>query len=312
MKVLIAEDEPVSRRLMQAALTRWGYEPMTANDGVAALTILQGPNPPKLVVFDWMMPGLEGVELCRALRAKPNMPYTYILMVTSKRTQENVVTGLSAGADDYITKPFDPEELRVRLRTGKRIVCLQDQLIAAREALLEAATHDSLTGLWNRSAILKTLGSELSRAERDHSSVGVVIVDLDDFKKINDTHGHLVGDQVLRAVARAMRASVRPYDSVGRIGGEEFLVVLPGCNAINAASHAERLRSAISDLIMQTAAGALSVTASLGASVGRNSLHAWGLMRAADQALYAAKRGGRNRVEFEDVHEDTPAGAVLT
>ena len=312
MKVLIAEDEAVSRRLMQAALTRWGYETITANDGCAALAIMQGPNPPKLVVFDWMMPGLDGVELCRAIRAKPQMPYTYILMVTSKRTQENVVSGLSAGADDYITKPFDPEELRVRLRTGKRIVCLQDQLIAAREALLEAATHDSLTGLWNRAAILNTLVGELTRTDREHGSVGVVIVDLDEFKQVNDTHGHLVGDEVLRAVARTMRASVRPYDSVGRIGGEEFMVVLPGCNALNATSHAERLRAAIEELIVTTDGGPLSISASMGVSVGGNSLQAWGLVRAADQALYAAKRSGRNRVEFEVANEDAPEGVVLT
>jgi diguanylate cyclase (GGDEF)-like protein len=240
------------------------------------------------------------------------MPYTYILMVTSKRTQENVVAGLSAGADDYVTKPFDPEELRVRLRTGKRIVCLQDQLIAAREALLEAATHDSLTGLWNRAAILNTLATELSRADRDHGSVGVVIVDLDDFKQVNDTHGHLVGDEVLRAVARTMRGNVRPYDSVGRIGGEEFMIVLPGCNAVNAVSHAERLRTAMEETVVQTAAGPLSITASLGVSVGQSSPQAWGLMRAADQALYAAKRAGRNRVEFDITSEDVPAGLTLS
>jgi len=312
MKVLIAEDEAVSRRLMQAALTRWGYDVVTANDGCAALAILQGPNPPKLVVFDWMMPGLDGMELCRAIRAQPQMPYTYILMVTSKRTQENVVSGLSAGADDYVTKPFDPEELRVRLRTGKRIVCLQDQLIAAREALLEAATHDSLTGLWNRAAILNTLVSELTRADRDHGSVGVVIVDLDEFKQVNDTHGHLVGDEVLRAVARTMRANVRPYDSVGRLGGEEFMVVLPGCNAINATSHAERLRASIEEMTMKTEVGPLSITASMGVAVGSGSLQAWGQVRAADQALYAAKRAGRNRVEFKDANEVAPEGATLT
>jgi two-component system cell cycle response regulator len=312
MKVLIAEDEAVSRRLLQAALTRWGYDVVTANDGYAALTIMQGPNPPKLVVFDWMMPGLDGVELCREIRAQPQMPYTYILMVTSKRTQENVVSGLSAGADDYITKPFDPEELRVRLRTGKRIVCLQDQLIAAREALLEAATHDSLTGLWNRAAILNTLVAELERTDRDHGSVGVVIVDLDEFKGVNDTHGHLVGDEVLRAVARTMRANVRPYDSVGRLGGEEFMIVLPGCNVLNATSHAERLRTAIADMVITTEAGPLSITASMGVSVGASSLKAWGLVRAADQALYSAKRTGRNRVEFDVTEQATPEGVALS
>jgi len=311
MKVLIAEDEPVSRRLLEGALTRWGYEVVTADNGLSALAILQGDDPPKLVMFDWLMPGLDGVQLCQAVRATKQEPYTYILMVTSKRSQENVVAGLSAGADDYITKPFDPDELRVRLRTGKRIVCLQDQLIAAREALREAATHDSLTGLWNRASIFNTLITELNRSDREHGSVGVVVIDLDNFKRINDTHGHLAGDEVLVAASHAIRKAVRPYDSVGRIGGEEFIVVMPGCDSINAISHAERIRAVIQNMVVDTNEAHITVTASLGVSVGGTETSAWGMVRAADEALYRAKHEGRNRVEFEPSHDSLSSVGLL-
>ena len=304
MKVLIAEDEAVSRRLLQAALTRWGYEVVTASDGCAALEILQQPDAPKLVVFDWMMPGLDGMQLCQAVRAKTQEPYTYILMVTAKRAQENVVAGLTAGADDYITKPFDPDELRVRLRTGKRIVCLQDQLIAARESLRDAATHDSLTRLWNRPPFSKRSAASWPAQTADHGSVGVVMLDLDNFKRVNDTHGHQVGDEALIAVAKTLRSSVRPYDSIGRVGGEEFLVVLPGCNELNAMSHAERLRAAISELVIPNRRWVARDHRQPGRVGRRHPTKARNAcVRAADDALYVAKRNGRNRVEFQNAQE---------
>src|SRR6185295_7273966 len=157
MKVLIADDEAISRRLLESLLRRWGYDVVVANDGLEASRILQLPGAPKLVVFDWMMPGLDGAQLCREVRERKQDPYTYILLLTGKRAKGDVIEGLEAGADDYITKPFEPQELKVRMRTGKRILCLQDQLIAAREALRDMAMHDSLTGLCNRAAILESL-----------------------------------------------------------------------------------------------------------------------------------------------------------
>jgi two-component system cell cycle response regulator len=299
MKVLIAEDEAVSRRLLEASLRRWGYDVVVAANGRVALDILERPDAPKLVIFDWLMPGLDGIQLCQQVRAKQNDPYTYILLLTSKRNQRDVVEGLSAGADDYITKPFDPQELKVRLRAGKRIVCLQDQLIAARESLRHLAMHDSLTQLWNRAAIQDLLVAEVARSRREGATLGVVVADLDHFKNVNDTYGHPVGDAVLCETADALRKSTRPYDAIGRIGGEEFLVVLPGCNQINAVSHAERLRFAISETWVETVAGRVQVTASLGVAVlGKGGDgDAQSLVRAADEALYRAKRNGRNRVE---------------
>jgi diguanylate cyclase (GGDEF)-like protein len=307
MKVLVADDEIVSRRLIETSVRRWGYDPVVASDGLEAAAILQGSEPPKLAVLDWMMPRLDGVQLCRELRQCSSEGYVYVLLLTAKHARNDVIAGLEAGADDYITKPFDPRELRVRLRSGKRILYLLEQLTTAREALRQLAAHDPLTGLWNHSSIVDLLVNELHRADRQGTSVGIVLLDLDRFKSINDNYGHLVGDQVLREAAQTMRRSIRPYDAVGRLGGEEFLVVLPGCDQINAMSHAERLRAALSQTAVNTAAGPLSFTASFGVAVvgpeARCDAHS--AIQAADAGMYAAKRAGRNRVESGGFYLET-------
>lgn len=311
MKVLIADDEDVSRKLLQSSLTRWGYQTLVAADGEEALELLRAPDPPKLAILDWLMPGIDGVELCRKIRKETTEPYTYIILLTGKRTKSDVIEGLDAGADDYVIKPFDADELKVRLRTGKRILYLQEQLITAREALREQATHDALTGLWNRAATLELLSNELSRQKRHGGGLAVAMVDLDRFKEINDVHGHLVGDAVLRATAETMRGSTRPYDSVGRFGGEEFLIVLPGCDQTNAMSHAERMRMAISRAAVQAGGQTVQVTASIGVTVAPHDANADAiqLIRAADAALYTAKDHGRNCVEFAECHT-LPVGAL--
>ena len=306
MKVLIADDEPVSRRLLESGLRRWGYEVVTASDGLEVSQILQQPNAPKLLVLDWLMPGMDGIQLCREIRRRQDEEaYTYILLLTAKRTTDDVVEGLESGADDYLTKPFDSHELKVRLRTGRRILHLMDQLVAASEALRELATHDTLTELWNHAAILEALETELMRARRHETSLGVVMFDLDRFKYVNDMYGHLVGDAVLREVARAVNSSIRSYDSAGRFGGEEFLLVLPGCDEKTAVGHAERLRKTLSQLAVHTEQGVVRITASFGVAVGGSELDAdaGALIKTADDALYRAKRAGRNRVEFSSVAE---------
>jgi diguanylate cyclase (GGDEF)-like protein len=300
MKVLVAEDELVSLRLIESSVRRWGYDVVVAKDGLEASQILHGEDAPKLAILDWMMPGLDGVQLCRELRQRKDERYVYVLLLTSKQAKSDVIEGLEAGADDYIRKPFDPQELRVRLRTGKRILCLLDQITAARETLRELAARDPLTGLWNHSSIIELLVTELERAQRQGTSVGVALVDLDRFKSINDTYGHLVGDHVLREAAQIMSHAIRPYDAVGRLGGEEFLVVLPGCDQINAVSHAQRLRTALNRTTVNTSSGPLQFTASFGVTVAppEAGIDAQAAIDIADSAMYAAKHAGRDRVEF--------------
>jgi diguanylate cyclase (GGDEF)-like protein len=299
MKVLIADDDPISRHMLEKLLERWGYEVIVAQDGNEAAQILASSDSPKLAVLDWIMPGFDGLQLCRKIRRGKSEPYTYILMCTVKIKQKDIVAGLEAGADDYVTKPYDPAELRLRLRTGKRILYLQDQLINAREAMREQATRDPLTGLWNRASILDILSQELSRSHRQAACFSVVLIDLDNFKQINDVYGHQVGDRVLRQLAIAMRASKREYDSIGRYGGEEFLVVLPDCDVANAVSQAERLRASIEQLSVETSAGPIRTTASFGVAAFNTQTcpDSIELIEAADEALYRAKRLGRNRVE---------------
>ena len=298
MKILIAEDDQVSRRVLEAHLGKWGYQVLSARDGNEAWQILQSADAPRLAILDWMMPGMDGIELCRKVRQEGHEPYTYIILLTALSGEENLCTGMDAGADDYLTKPFRVNELRVRLRAGRRIVDLQDELIAAREDLRIKAAHDPLTGLWNHEEIIAALQRELARAKRGGRSVAAVMADIDHFKLVNDSFGHMAGDAVLRAVSNRMIVHMRPYDAVGRYGGEEFLVVLPGCDGENAAALAERLRLCICRSPMDTPEGQIPVTISLGVAVSCGEESDAGLLvRAADRALYRAKEKGRNRVE---------------
>ena len=314
MKILIADDEVVSRRTLQATLARWGYDVVVACDGADAWRKLAEQGAPKLAILDWMMPGRDGVDICREIRKRGEELYTYILLLTSKTGKHDMIDGLDAGADDYVTKPFDPQELKVRLRAGLRILDLQDQLIAARETLREQATHDSLTGLWNHAAILHILDGELARAQRQGSTVGVVMADLDLFKSVNDVHGHLAGDTVLRETALRISASMRPYDEVGRYGGEEFLIVAPGCDVPDAARLAERLRACIAEKPIDTHEGAVHVTMSLGvtASSASNEGDVVRLIGSADAALYRAKSEGRNRVLLAAANPENQPPAVTS
>jgi len=299
MRILIAEDDPSFRRLMEEKLAAWGYEVVVAENGNAALQILQSDDPPRLALLDWMMPGLEGVEVCRIVRGKKGEPYTYIILLTAQQSDEDLVTGMEAGADDYITKPFKHNELRLRLRAGRRIIELQNELLAARDTFRTKASHDSLTGLWNHAEILEILTHELSRAEREEKCVAVIMADIDFFKKINDTHGHLAGDVVLRSTAGKMHSLMRSYDFIGRYGGEEFLVILPECSLEYASAFAERLRLSVSSDSIDTPEGRISVTLSFGvAASSKDRLKdTYSLVNAADKALYRAKENGRNRVE---------------
>ena len=307
MKILVADDSIISRHLLHSTLTKWGYEVVLVSDGMQAWDVLRRPEAPSLAILDWMMPGLTGVEVCRKVREQASEPYTFILLLTAKSLKGDLIQGLESGADDYIVKPFDHHELNVRLRSATRLIELQAELLSTREALREQATKDSLTKIWNRSSILETLHGELSRSDRELRPVGVILLDLDHFKNINDTFGHMAGDLVLVEAARRMKFSIRKYDSIGRYGGEEFLILLPGCDDTSTYAQAERLRLHLADERIALPSTALKLTGSFGctsAPPGRR-LSGEALIRKADEALYLAKRLGRNRVEFLACSDET-------
>jgi diguanylate cyclase (GGDEF)-like protein len=299
MKVLVAEDDVIQRALLEKALTEWGYEALPAGDGEAAWKMLQDEQAPDLLLLDWMLPGVDGVELCKQVRSLGRDRYTYILVLSARAGHADMLAALEAGADDYLIKPFDPAELKARLNTGRRILHLQNELVAAREAMRRQATRDSLTGTWNHAAILEVLEHELGRARREGKPVAVILADLDHFKNVNDTFGHLAGDAVLCEFAARTAAALRPYDLIGRYGGEEFLIVLPGCDESAVAAVSERLRRRVAEQPFTHDGREVSVTVSVGAAVSRACTgDAATLVQAADQALYRAKAAGRNRVEL--------------
>jgi two-component system, cell cycle response regulator len=299
VKVLIADDDPISRLMVEHSLKKWGYEVVSISDGTAAHQALLADDTPRMAVLDWMMPGFTGPELCYEVRQRVGRPYTYLLLVTSREGKEDVISGLNAGADDYLTKPVHPEELHARLRVGVRILELEDKLVAAQEVLQHKATHDSLTGLLNRAAIMDLLRRELARAPRENSYCGVLLADLDHFKTVNDTLGHAAGDEVLREAAARLTAGVREYDAVGRYGGEEFLLVLPGCDASALRDRAEHILASFRDRPFEAAGTPLRVTVSMGAASSADwpGVAPDALVRCADGSLYQAKRGGRDRTE---------------
>jgi two-component system, cell cycle response regulator len=297
MKILIAEDDPHQARQLDVLVRSWGYDPVVVHDGLSAVRALHAPDSPRLVLLDWVLPGLDGIRVCREVREEQDRPYTYVVLVTGQGGRPERLAGLEAGADDFLAKPVDPPELRARLNAGRRILILQEQLLTAQRRLEEQATRDGLTGLWNRAAVLDLLTREFSRAGREGAPLGLLMADLDHFKRINDTHGHLTGDRVLRQAARRLRAELRPYDGVGRYGGEEFVVVLPGCNGPSTLRLAERLRRGVAGEPVDVEGGPLSITMSVGAAWwgGQGAMDSLALLRVADEALYSAKRAGRNR-----------------
>lgn len=301
MQVLLVDDSAVYRKLIGDHLRSWGFGVTLAETGAEAWRVLEQPKTPKLVLLDWVLPDVEGIELCRSIRAAGlSGQYIYIILLTSKEGRQNMLDALEAGADDYLMKPFDGAELKARLLTGKRILDLQEELVAARESMREAAMRDSLTGLLNHAEIFGMLERELERARRERKPLSVLLGDIDHFKKVNDSHGHLFGDEALREIARRLQSKLRPYDGVGRYGGEEFLLVLPACDLEGAMQRANELRETIANAPVVAGGVERSITMSMGIAVSEciGVKEVEPLVSRADAALYTAKNNGRNRVEY--------------
>jgi diguanylate cyclase (GGDEF)-like protein len=298
MEVLIADDEPVSRRLLEILLNKWGHKVTVACDGEEAWQALQNGARPRIAILDWMMPQMDGLQVCRKIRQHETRLYTYVLLLTARQATEDTNGRFEAGADDYLAKPYAAQELKARLRAATRILELEDQLQAARDGMKVETTHDPLTGLWNRSSILEILHRELHRSRRLGSSLAVLMADIDHFKQINHDHGPLAGDAVLREAARRISSSIRLYDSMGRYGGGQLVIVSPSCDSAGALSQAHRLRSKVCQECIHTFQGDLPVTISLGIAVGCRDHQASELVSAADIALAEAKKSGRNRAEL--------------
>jgi two-component system, cell cycle response regulator len=299
MKILIADDDAVSRRVLEEFLRKWGYQVASVANGADAWALLEADDSPRIAILDWMMPELEGVEVCRRVRARSDRAYTFLILLTAHGQKDSLLSGLKAGADDYLSKPFNAEELRARLQVAERILRVQDELIAARDALHFQATHDLLTGVSSRGAAMDFLTRELARGFREQRTMGVVLADIDHFKRVNDSYGHIGGDLVLQEVAQRMSKCTRTYDCVGRYGGEEFLIVFPSSSEDGTVRQAERIRKSIESTPVRLTDGQITVTASFGAAGSDNSRlqEPAELLRSADLALYRAKEQGRNRVE---------------
>ncbi|MGA3104223.1 MAG: diguanylate cyclase [Terriglobales bacterium] len=299
-QALVVDDSAVYRKLIGDHLRSWGFGVTLAECGTTAWQILEQTHAPKLVLLDWVLPDLDGIELCRRIRkAGASGPYVYVIVLTSNEGRQKMLEAMHAGADDYLVKPFDELELKARLLVGQRILNLQEELVAARESMRHAATHDSLTGLMNRGEILLMLERELERARREQKPLSVLLGDVDHFKSVNDTLGHLFGDEALREIGRRLRAQLRVYDGVGRYGGEEFLMVLPNCDLPGALLRANELREILAHSPVVSAGKERMVTMSMGVAVsaclGKEEVE--GLLNQADAGLYAAKENGRNRIE---------------
>ena len=292
----MAEDDASSRFRLETALRAWGYAVTSVTNGREALAVLARPNGPSLAVLDWSMPEADGLEVCRAIRRDPDSRYVYAILLTSHDRDEDVIAGLDAGADDYVTKPFNTKELRARIRSGARIVQLQQQLMAAHEELREKAMHDPLTGVLTRGAFFEISDHEFARARRSRTPLSIVMADIDHFKSINDRFGHPGGDEVLREVARRLHATFRKEDAVGRYGGEEFVALAMGCEGADAMALADRFRLAVGSQPFVIGSDWVDVTTSVGVVTGTAADGVQGLIRAADEALYRAKATGRNKV----------------
>jgi two-component system cell cycle response regulator len=292
MDVLIVDDDAITRLALCAALEEWGFTPIVAENADNALQTLATETTPHLLIVDWSMPGMSGIELCKIIRKRQDGQFFYILMLTVKEGKEAMIEAMEAGADDFFSKPFDHRVLKVRIAAGSRIVRLE-------QTLNQLASRDALTQCWNRRMIDELFSHSIAEAARKHTSFSLMVLDIDHFKKVNDTYGHSVGDIVLKHVVYLLNINLREYDQVGRYGGEEFVILLPSTDQNDAWGVAERIRSAIqfqptvvSDDLQ------INLTVSIGIALFDRHRDASqsAFFERADKALYTAKQTGRNRI----------------
>jgi two-component system, cell cycle response regulator len=299
LKILVADDSPVYRKLVEQSLSQGHCTVLLAKNGRQAIDLF-AEHRPALVITDWTMPDISGIELCRRIRRDFQQFYAYVILLTSNTDKEEVIEGLAAGADDYLTKPFHPGELLARVEVGRRIVELHRQIQAKNRLLEELALTDALTGLPNRRAIDEWASRQLSAAARHGFPIWVVMADLDFFKKINDSYGHDAGDTVLKSFAEILKANTRQSNICGRLGGEEFLVVITHVEKENVTVAIDRIRKQFENQKFTVAGDTFGATASFGIAGFRGTASPGlrNLMTLADEALYSAKHKGRNRIEF--------------
>ena len=307
-RVLLVDDEPTQRLITARLLKRAGYQVETAKNGKEALERLTASDQFQLLVTDWEMPEMDGVALCRAVRAEQRYGYVYTILLTSRDAIEHLVAGLQAGADDYLTKPVLEPELLARLNAGRRIVSLERSLRAANEENRRLSITDPLTGAYNRRHLMEQLPIEIERSARYGRRLSILMCDVDHFKKVNDTYGHQAGDTVLKAVVTTIGEKVRTTDWVARYGGEEFVIVLPETGFTNACKVAETLRDALAKADIAVDDSTLHVTASFGVTGWDADIPPSAsvdtMVARCDACVYESKSGGRNRVTAGSLDED--------
>lgn len=299
--VLIVDDDPLVLGRLRELVAAGGYDVRTADGGIEALALLE-TSVASIVITDLNMPGMDGVDLCRRIRAHSWSGYVYVVLLTVRDGEQDILAGLDAGADDYVSKRTSAAQFTARLRIARRVLGLEYSLKNALQKKRQLAMTDALTGAYNRRYFMRHLGRELKRSQRFGGDVSVLLLDVDHFKRVNDTHGHAVGDAVLRNLTSQINACLRrDTDWCARLGGEEFVVVLEGTSSSAARVCAEKLRQAIADTSIESAAGPVRVTVSIGISglgetASRTSATVHSLMQQADTNLYASKANGRNCV----------------
>jgi two-component system cell cycle response regulator len=308
VKILIADDDVTSRLILTGVLRKHGHEVVATVDGTEAWEAMRRPDAPILAILDWMMPGLSGVEVCRLVRGLQSDQPPYLVILTSRGEKTDIVEGLEAGADDYLAKPFDPGELRARVDVGGRVIELQVRLREAYEAAAYEAQHDPLTGALNRRAFRDVLTRAVSEERHHHRGLAIGICDVDEFKKVNDAHGHQVGDEVLCGLVRIVTGALRASDVLSRVGGDEFVVVAEGLGAADAGALFERMRAAVAADPIATEAGNVRITISVGVASWRVDDTERLVFARADEALYRAKSDGRDRVRFTENRGPDPQG----